>query len=89
MTDITCGEPSPPGRHNDRKVLISLCNFCFCCHRTGSGVTIPYIRTSDKAGCLWQQRAKKGLAFTEKRDNLQSVLGILNSKEDMEADSNQ
>jgi hypothetical protein len=41
------------------------------------------------ASCLWQQRAKKGLAFTEKRDNLQSVLGILNSKEDMEADSNQ
>lgn len=60
-----------------------------CCHRTGSGVTIPCIRTSDKASCLWQQRAKKGLAFTEKRDNLQSVLGILNSKEDMEADSNQ
>lgn len=60
-----------------------------CCHRTGSGVTIPCIRTSDKASCLWQQRAKKGLAFTEKRDNLQSVLAILNSKEDMEADSNQ
>ncbi len=60
-----------------------------CCHRTGSGVTIPCIRTSDKASCLWQQRAKKGLAFTEKRDNLQYVLGILNSKEDMEADSNQ
>lgn len=52
-------------------------------------MTIPCIRTSEKASCLWQQRAKKDLAFTEKRDNLQSVLGILNSKEDMEADSNQ
>ena len=60
-----------------------------CCRHAGSGVTIPCFRTSDKASCLWQQRAKKGLAFTEKRDNLQSVLGILNSKEDMEADSNQ
>ena len=60
-----------------------------CCRHAGSGVAIACIRTSDKASCLWQQRAKKGLAFTEKRDNLQSVLGILNSKEDMEADSNQ
>ncbi len=34
-------------------------------------------------------KSEKGLAFTKKRDNLQSVLGILNSKEDMEADSNQ
>ena len=34
-------------------------------------------------------KSEKGLAFTEKRDNLQYVLGILNSKEDMEADSNQ
>ena len=48
-----------------------------CCRHAGSGVTRPCIRTSE------------GLAFTEKRDNLQSVLGILNSKEDMEADSNQ
>lgn len=32
-----------------------------CCRHAGSGVTRPCIRTSDKASCLWQQRAKKVL----------------------------
>ena len=56
-----------------------------CCRHAGSGVAIACIRTSDKASCLWQQRAKKVLHSQKKRDNLQAVCDIRIQKRDMEA----